>query len=83
MDLTTRGLRAAAVTIVLAAVACSGPALVESSANAVTIRYDAADGIDEATQLARKACAARHQTARLRITSNFGLIERYAHFDCV
>jgi hypothetical protein len=41
------------------------------------------DGIDEATQLALKACAIHHKTARLRSTANFGLSERYGHFDCI
>jgi len=63
--------------------ACSGLAVVESSATAVTVRYGSLDGIDEATQVAQKACAAHHKTARLRNTANFGLTERYGHFDCV
>ena len=62
---------------------CSGAAVVESSATAVTIRYDAGGGIDEATELAQKACAAHRKTARLRTTANFGLTDRYAHYDCV
>ena len=77
-------LRLLAVASMLAAVAaCSGPAVVESSATAVTVRYGSMDGIDEATQLALKACAIHHKTARLRNTANFGLSERYGHFDCV
>jgi hypothetical protein len=77
-------LRLLAVASMLAAVAaCSGPAAVESSATAVTVRYGSMDGIDEATQLALKACAIHHKTARLRSTANFGLSERYGHFDCI
>ena len=68
---------------ILAMAACSGLAIVESSATAVTVRYSSLDGIDEATQLAQKACAVHRKTARLRNTANFGLGERYAHFDCV
>jgi hypothetical protein len=63
--------------------ACSAPAVVENSATAVTVRYSSLDGIDEATQLAQKACAAHSKTARLRNTANFGLNDRYGHFDCV
>ena len=64
--------------------ACSGPAVVESSATAVSIRYDSVVGsIEDATQLAEKACALHHKSARLRNTANFGLSDRYAHFDCV
>ena len=67
----------------LAITACSGMAVVESSATAVTVRYGSLDGIDEATQLAQKACAAHRKTARLRNIANFGLSERYGHFDCI
>ena len=69
--------------LLLAIAACSGPAIVESSATAVTVRYGSLDGIDEATQLAQKACTVHGKTARLRNTANFGLSERYGHFDCV
>jgi hypothetical protein len=69
--------------LTLAIAACSGPAVVESSATAVTVRYGSVDGIDEATQLAQKACAVHRKTARLRNTANFGLGERYGHFDCL
>jgi hypothetical protein len=61
---------------------CSGPAVVENSAAAVTIRYGATDGIEEVTRLAQAACAAHRKTARLRNIANFGLTDRYAHFDC-
>jgi hypothetical protein len=47
------------------------------------VRYSSMDGIDQATQLAQKACAVHHKIARLRNTANFGLNERYGHFDCV
>jgi hypothetical protein len=70
-------------SLLAAPAACSGPAVVESSATAVTVRYGSLDGINEATQLAQKACAVHRKTARLRNTANFGLIDRYAHFDCV
>jgi hypothetical protein len=62
--------------------ACSGPAVVESSAAAVTVRY----GIDQeegAMQLAQQLCGIRQKTARLRSSANFGLTERYGHFDCI
>jgi hypothetical protein len=63
---------------------CSGPAVVESSATAVSVRYDSVvNSLEDATQLAQKACALHHKTARLRNTANFGLRERYGHFDCV
>jgi len=69
--------------LLLATSGCSGPAIVESSATAVTVRYGSLDGIDEATQLAQKACAAHGKTARLRNSANFGLNDRYGHFDCL
>ena len=69
--------------LLLTASGCSGPAIVESSATAVTVRYSSLGGIEEATQLAQKACAAHGKTARLRSSANFGLNDRYGHFDCV
>jgi hypothetical protein len=69
--------------LLLEMAACSGPAIVESSASAVTVRYGSLEGIDEAAQLAQKACAVHSKTARLRNTANFGLNERYGHFDCI
>jgi hypothetical protein len=68
--------------LLLAMVACAGPTIVENSATSVTVRYGAAD-TEEAGELAQRACAAHHKTARLRNTANFGLSERYGHFDCV
>jgi hypothetical protein len=62
--------------------ACSGLAVVEGSAAAVTVRY----GIDQekdAMQLAQQLCGIRQKTARLRNSANFGLTERYGHFDCI
>jgi hypothetical protein len=69
--------------LILTMTACSSTAIVESSATAVTVRYGSLDGIEEATQLAKKACAVHRKTARLRNTANFGLSERYGHFDCI
>ncbi len=62
----------------------STPTVVESSATAVTVRYDGiANDLDDATQVARKVCAARGKTARLRNASDQGLGQHYGHFDCV
>jgi len=72
-----------AAPLILTMAACSGLAIVESSATAVTVRYGSLDGIDEATQLAQRACAVHRKTARLRNIANFGLSERYGHFDCI
>jgi hypothetical protein len=49
----------------------------------MAVRYGSLEGIDEAAQLAQKACAVHSKTARLRNTANFGLNERYGHFDCI
>src|SRR5689334_22654582 len=54
--------------LILAMSACSGTAIVESSAGAVTVRYSSLNGIDEATQIAQKACAVHRKTACLRNT---------------
>jgi hypothetical protein len=75
--------RPACITALLVLAGCSGPAVLESSTTAVTVRYDAMDGIEEATKLAQDRCAAHHKTARLRNIANFGLTDRYAHFGCI
>jgi hypothetical protein len=72
-----------AASLLLVAAACSGPAIIEGSASAVTVRYGSMDGIEAATQLAEKTCALHGKTARLRNTANFGLTDRYAHFECI
>lgn len=73
----------AAAVPLLALAACLGAAIVESSATAVTVRYRSADSIEDAQRLAQQACDRHHKTARLRTTANFGLAERYGHFDCI
>lgn len=78
----TRGIALLSL-LALALGACAGPVVVESSAAAVTVRYGGIDGVEEASRLAQRACAVHHKTARLRNTANFGLTERYGHFDCV
>lgn len=75
--------RRACIAALLLLAACSGPSVVENSAAAVTVRYGATDGIEAVTELAQKSCAAHQKTARLRNTANFGLTDRYAHFECL
>jgi hypothetical protein len=62
--------------------ACSGPAVVESSAAAVTVRYGIG-GEEGAMQAAQKICAVHQKKAQLRNSANFGLTDRYGHFDCI
>jgi len=73
------------LAVLFALVACtSTPTIVENSATAVTVRYDGiANNIDDATQLAQKACAAHGKTARLRNVSDQGLGQHFGHFNCV
>jgi hypothetical protein len=69
-------------SVLVAVAGCSGPAIVESSATSVTLRYSAG-GAEQAAELAQRMCAAHHKAARLRNMTNFGLGERYGHFDCI
>jgi hypothetical protein len=67
-------------------VACDPVQIVEGSDTHVSIRYDGVtNGLDEATQLAQKACAEHGRAARLRRTyyEGLGVGERFAFFDCV
>ena len=65
---------------------CDPVQIVEGSATHVSIRYDGiTNGLDRATDLARRSCAAHGKTAKLRKTykEGLGIGERFAFFDCV
>ncbi|MGH7047462.1 MAG: hypothetical protein ACREE2_13860 [Stellaceae bacterium] len=73
-----------AVAMLLAA--CDPVQIVESSETHVSIRYDGvANGLDQATRLAQKACATHGRTAELRQTyhEGLGIGERFAFFECI
>jgi hypothetical protein len=82
-----RAIWLAGVAILAASVvACDPVQIVEGSDTHVSIRYDGViNGLDEATQLAQKACAEHGRAARLRRTyyEGLGVGERFAFFDCV
>jgi len=65
--------------------ACSADVqIVETTASAVTVRYDGiTQSLEDAAAAANKACAAYGKTAHWRSTSKMGISERSAHFDCV
>ncbi len=66
--------------------ACDPVQIIEGSDTHVSIRYDGiANGLDQATELAKSACAAHGKTAKLRKTyyEGLGAGERFAFFDCV
>ncbi len=78
--------RVGALTALLALTACDAVQIVEGNDTHVSIRYDGImNGLDQATQLAQKACAEHGKTAKLRKTYHEGLGagERFAFFDCV
>jgi hypothetical protein len=66
--------------------ACDPVQIVEGSDTHVSVRYDGImNGLDQATELAKNACAAHGKTAKLRRTyqEGLGVGERFAFFDCV
>jgi len=76
--------RAVLFVNLLGLAACSTPTILENSGTAVTVRYDGlAHKIDEATEIAQKACAAHRKTAQLRKVDDQGLGQHFAHFNCV
>ncbi|HEV2098570.1 MAG TPA: hypothetical protein VGR45_06535 [Stellaceae bacterium] len=78
--------RAAALAALLALSACDPVQIVEGNDTHVSVRYDGVmNGLDQATELAQKACAEHGKTASLRKTYHEGLGagERFAFFDCV
>jgi len=70
--------------VVAGACGCSGMKVEESTAQAVSIRYDGViETIEDATEVARRACARYGETVHLRTINEVTTFERYAHFDCV
>jgi hypothetical protein len=69
----------------LALTACTAtPTVVENSATEVAVRYDGIrNGIDDAKQVAQKACAAKGKVARLRKVDDQGLGQHFGYFDCI
>ena len=66
--------------------ACDAVQIVESGDTHVSVRYDGImNGLDQATGLARSACAAHGRTAKLHKVyyEGLGAGERFAFFDCV
>ena len=78
--------RAMVVLGIAALAGCSGPESLEDSPQAGTGRYAAVvHGLDDATRLARQACARHGKVAKLRKVDfeGLGVGERFAHFDCI
>jgi hypothetical protein len=66
--------------------ACDAVQIVENADTHVSVRYDGImNGLDQATELAKKACAAHGRTAKLQKVyyEGLGAGERFAFFDCV
>ena len=82
-------LRAGKVVILvglLQLAACDAVQIVENADTHVSVRYDGImNGLDQATELAKRACAAHGGTAQLRKVyyEGLGAGERFAFFDCV
>jgi hypothetical protein len=67
-------------------VACEAVQIVENADTHVSVRYDGImNGLDQATELAKRACAAHGRTAKLQkiYYQGLGAGERFAFFDCV
>jgi hypothetical protein len=65
--------------------ACDAVQIVENADTHVSVRYDGImNGLDQATELAKKACAAHGRTAKLQKVyyEGLGAGERFAFFDC-
>jgi hypothetical protein len=77
--------RIALLSGLLALVACtSTPTIVENSATEVAVRYDGiVNNIDDAKQVAQKACAAHDRIARLRKVDDEGLGQHFGYFNCI
>jgi hypothetical protein len=65
---------------------CDAVQIVENADTHVSVRYDGImNGLNQATELAKKACAAHGRTANLKKVyyEGLGAGERFAFFDCV
>jgi len=82
---TSRKCRRLALSALVVLSTCtSTPTIVQNTDTAVAVRYDGiVNGIDDAKQVAEKACAFRGKTARLRRVSDQGLGLHYGYFDCI
>ena len=69
----------------LALTACtSTPKVVENTDTEVAVRYDGiVNKIDDAKQMAERACAAKDKIARLRKVDDEGLGQHFGYFDCI
>jgi hypothetical protein len=66
--------------------ACDAVQIVENADTHVSVRYDGImNGLDQATELAKRACAGHGKTAKLQKVyyEGLGAGERFAFFDCV
>jgi len=77
--------RIALLAGLLSLTACtSTPKVVENTATEVAIRYDGiVNNLDDAKQVAQRACAARNKIARLRKVDDAGLGQHFGYFDCI
>ena len=75
----------ALLSSLLALVACTAtPTIVENTATEVAVRYDGVvNKIDDAKQMAERACAAKDKIARLRKVDDEGLGQHFGYFDCI
>ena len=77
--------RVALLSGLLALAACAAtPTIVENTATEVAVRYDGiVNKIDDAKQVAQRACAAKDKIARLRKVDDEGLGQHFGYFDCI
>jgi hypothetical protein len=73
------------LSVPLALVACTAtPTVVENTASEVAVRYDGiVNNIDDAKQVAQKACAAHDKIARLRKVDDEGIGQHFGYFNCI
>jgi hypothetical protein len=69
----------------LTLIACTAtPTIVENTATEVAVRYDGiVNKIDDAKQVAQRACAAKDKIAKLRKVDDQGLGQHFGYFDCI
>ncbi len=76
-------LRIFAVAVVAGLAACSQMEVLQDTPTSVSLRYGGTATLDDVTAAADRLCAAHGKIAQLRSSETKGVLEHYAHFNCV
>jgi hypothetical protein len=76
-------LRIVALAALAGLAACSRMDVLEDTPTSVSLRFGGTTTADDALAEANRLCAAHGKIAQVRSSETKGVLERYAHFNCV